>query len=368
MCLNFKGSKKDLKIHFEADHDIDIEEETLPFESENDFVAWKAKLENDNAVSYVKERGVAHTTTGVEKQFFICNRSGYYKYKGKGLRHLKTQGSRKINGYCPAGFTVNSSADGCLLKYIKTYIGHTNEIGHLSLTEEERSFFAAKIATGISFNKILDGVRDNIPPSGIRRVHLLTNKDLHNIQMEFEVEAFGLKSDAASIDLWVNHKDNKDALFYKFQENHCPKHQNLQSYDFVLIIMTEAQKEMLTKYAPECIYIDSTHGTNAYDFQLTTLLVLDDMRQGPPCDFMISSKVNQDTCAVLFNEIKDVLGDISTAIFMSDMADSYYNAWLLTFHTIPTNRLYCAWHVDNAWRNNLNKIKNDKTAFLCTKF
>nr|XP_042912137.1 uncharacterized protein LOC122272463 [Parasteatoda tepidariorum] len=122
--------------------------------------------------------------------------------------------------------------------------------------------------------------------------------------------------------------------------------------------MTEAQREMLTKYAPECICIDSTHGTNAYDFQLTTLLVLDDMRQGLPCAFMISSKVNQDTCAVFFSEIKDVVGDISTAIFMSDMAETYYNAWLSTFHTVPTNRLYCAWHVDNAWRNNLNKIKN----------
>lgn len=35
---------------------------------------------------------------------------GFSKVKGKGhnIQHLKTQGSKKINGYCPASISLNS--------------------------------------------------------------------------------------------------------------------------------------------------------------------------------------------------------------------------------------------------------------------
>jgi hypothetical protein len=42
--------------------------------------------------------------------------------------------------------------------------------------------------------------------------------------------------------------------------------------------MTEAQCELLRKYGSDCICIDGTHGTNSYDFELITLLVVDDIR------------------------------------------------------------------------------------------
>ena len=41
---------------------------------------------------------------------------------------------------------------------------------------------------------------------------------------------------------------------------------------------------------------------------------------------------------------------------MSDMADNFYNSWV-KFFPVPLFRLYCAWHVDQAWRRNLNKVK-----------
>lgn len=39
------------------------------------------------------------------------------------------------------------------------------------------------------------------------------------------------------------------------------------------------------------------------------------------------------------------------------MAESFYNAWVVKMEP-PKHRLYCTWHVDRAWRKNLNKIKN----------
>jgi hypothetical protein len=42
---------------------------------------------------------------------------------------------------------------------------------------------------------------------------------------------------------------------------------------------------MLRTYGTEIICIDGTHGTNAYGFELSTIVVLDDQHQGFPVLF-----------------------------------------------------------------------------------
>ena len=62
--------------------------------------------------------------------------------------------------------------------------------------------------------------------------------------------------------------------------------------DFMLIIMSEAQIariQQLYKSSTETA-IDSTHGTNAYDYQLTTLTTVDEHAQGFPFAFCFSSQ------------------------------------------------------------------------------
>lgn len=47
------------------------------------------------------------------------------------------------------------------VKYVKTHT-HELKLGHIKLTTEERSEVARKIASGISFNTILDQIRDSL--------------------------------------------------------------------------------------------------------------------------------------------------------------------------------------------------------------
>ena len=60
---------------------------------------------------------------------------------------------------------------------------------------------------------------------------------------------------------------------------------------------------------------------------------------------------------LFFSLIEQKCGKINSNVFMSDITDVYYNAWISTMG-IPTFKLYCSWHVDRAWKTNLNKIKN----------
>jgi len=61
--------------------------------------------------------------------------------------------------------------------------------------------------------------------------------------------------------------------------------------------------------------------------------------------------------ALFFSSIKKRIGDLSTKVFMSDDAQSYYNAFKFVFQEAD-NRLLCSWHVKNSWIKNWCKIQD----------
>ncbi|KAJ8926957.1 hypothetical protein NQ314_020635 [Rhamnusium bicolor] len=56
------------------------------------------------------------------------------------------------------------------------HIGHTTDLGHLSLNKLESDALATKIAAKIPFQTILDNIRESISNNKLNRVHLLTKK------------------------------------------------------------------------------------------------------------------------------------------------------------------------------------------------
>ena len=73
---------------------------------------WKASEEDATRTKYVKARKDERQDHGVVKQYYYCHRSGHYKAKGCGLRHLKVQGSAKIGCLCPAALFVTVKPSG----------------------------------------------------------------------------------------------------------------------------------------------------------------------------------------------------------------------------------------------------------------
>lgn len=110
---------------------------------------------------------------------------------------------------------------------------------------------------------------------------------------------------------------------------------------------------MLEKFSANHVCIDSTHNTNKYDYQLTTLEIIDEFGEGFPCAFCISSKVNEDTMKMFFDLLKLEFGaPIHTSLFMSDDAPCYYNAWKVEMTEVE-HHLICKWHIDRSFRKNL---------------
>ena len=76
------------------------------------FFEWKQETEKETFSRYVKKRGSHSATDSTKRHYYICHRSGQFVSESKGSRHLKLQGSNKINAVCPASIRVTETEDG----------------------------------------------------------------------------------------------------------------------------------------------------------------------------------------------------------------------------------------------------------------
>lgn len=216
LCNNAYITKALLNNHFEQEHDIKILTKALNFSNAYDFINWKNNLEEKTHSRYVKQSG-SYATLESFKTVYICQRSGFYIVKGSRKRHLKIQGSKKINGICPSEMHVAVLKNGeHKVIFTETHVGHDNDLGHLNLTVTQTMEVAGKIATKAPFSCILDDIRDSVTNNKLERIHLLTKKDLHNITQTFNLisDSVRHKDDVISIESWINEVKESGTVIY----------------------------------------------------------------------------------------------------------------------------------------------------------
>ena len=143
-------------------------------------------------------------------------------------------------------------------------------------------------------------------------------------------------------------------LYYKSQGASDDKTGLLREDFLVDFLVSPIQAEMLKKFGGKVVCVDATHGTNAYDFKLITLLVVDEYGEGFPVAWCITNKEDQVLLIEFFTSVRTKCGMVRPQWFMSDMAEQYYLAWVSVFDSTP-KKLLCTWHVDRAWRGALQQ-------------
>lgn len=123
----------------------------------------------------------------------------------------------------------------------------------------------------------------------------------------------------------------------------------------MVILQSPTQKPLAQKFAQNGVCCDATHGTTGYDFKLTTLLVIDEFGEGVPVAWCLSNHEDFTHMCVFFKIIKRNCGILCPKWFMSDIAPQFYNAWVAINSERRPQHLYCTWHVDKAWREELRK-------------
>ncbi|XP_025017185.1 uncharacterized protein LOC107364685 [Tetranychus urticae] len=321
----------------------------LKFCAIEEFQTWKNQIEKETHSFYIKR-----TMLKDKKIWFTCNRSGNFVSKATGKRHIKIQGSRKTGKNCPSSIFLSELNDGRLsVRFVKTHVGHNQELKHLDIPKEDKIQIASLLSDGIPKQVVLEKIRNTWNEDDSQRVHLTTNKDLVNIanQMGLASNIKRDKNDLVSVESWIEEMHSFDIdpiIIYECDD---------ENKTFMLGISTLAQRYMLEKFGKDIVAIDSTHGTNNYDFQLTTLMVVDENRNGFPVAFFYSSHVDASSCITFFESLKKVCNVQRPNVFMSDDFPGYYNAWVEVFEQ-PNHHLLCTWHVFRNWNKHLTGIRD----------
>jgi len=295
--------------------------------------------------------------------YFYCNRSGNHESKGHTKRQIKLQGSCKAASTCIAHIKAiqNTLTDEIVVEYCSTHNSHDLNLCHLPVPEDIKHFIAAKLQDGVSLDRILDDVRNNSTSPGVGRQHLVTKQDINNIKRKLNLQCVQKNpNDLMSVFTWVQELKSlpyNPIVVFKPQEEESSLHipsGSLTNNTFLLGIQTEYQRDAMQHYGNKLICMDSTHGTNIYDFLLISIIVVDDYGEGLPVAWAISN--HEDTCVLLhfLQALKTKVNEIHPTIFMSDDAQQYYTAWCTVFGGTPP-KLLCMWHVDRSWRKSLNE-------------
>lgn len=191
----------------------------------------------------------------------------------------------------------------------------------------------------------------------MQRIHLIERRDLHNIKRDYDISCpiKKHKIDSVSVDLWVKEMQRlsaNDNPVLLYQE------QTVQQ-DFILVIMSHFQQKMLQKFGSNTICIDGTHGLNAYNFMLYSLLILDENNEGMPVAFCFSNRGTQGTYEQFFLAVKSRIGVLGVKIFMSDAESAFYNAWCNVMKP-ARKQLLCHWHIHKNWTENISKVKDQR--------
>ena len=82
--------------------------------------------------------------------------------------------------------------------------------------------------------------------------------------------------------LWKKKGEGNPVLYFKEQGEDDEDVPHFTKNDFCLIIMTQFQSEMFLKFGNDKVCIDGTHGLNSYNFQLYSLVIVDEYGNGFP--------------------------------------------------------------------------------------
>ncbi|GBN37925.1 hypothetical protein AVEN_224154-1 [Araneus ventricosus] len=359
-CIECNTSYKHvqkLRDHLKSFHKLNMDEEELQFPNMTAFKKWKHDIERKELTSYTLRHGARRTSTGL-KFFYVCHRSGKYasRVTGPRQRMLKTPGTCKLGIVCTAAIYCEECPDSVIVRYCPHHYGHGKETSFVQLSVEEQAAIQDNISKGIPFESLLDDIRDSQSSTDHFQLYLLKKRDVRFINNAYATDEYnpGL-SDAESVDQWVRlccQMEDSPILFYRQEDIGSTEE------DFLLIIMTEFQKQILMSSARQVVCVDSLYRRKGGRFYLTVLFIMDEYEIAFPVAFCISNKVDKPVIWQFLASIKESTGPLSCTYFMSDSEPFYYEAWKEVMQD-DSKWLWSMWYVDNRIRVQLRVFRGN---------
>ena len=297
---------KDAINHLQAVHKMIVRTQSLAFPSFDEFIEWKQEEETKTHSNYVLMCAPQNYLT-YKHHYYYCNRSGRYNSKGTKKRNLKVQGSCKVGNNCLAHIKTKTNTETGLVKVeYCNHHNHTVSLGHLKLPQDIRGKIASQLQQGIPADKIIDIIRDSMY-KGINRGHIITKQDIRNVQNQYNIQGISRHpNDLTSVCAWVEEfkeSPHNPIILFKTQGKQLENMENVGTDDFILVLQTQFQLDMLKANGNKCICMDATYGVNMYAFMLISILIIDEYGEGIPVAWAIT---NREDTAILIQYMKAI--------------------------------------------------------------
>ncbi|KAK3886174.1 hypothetical protein Pcinc_009675 [Petrolisthes cinctipes] len=229
----------------------------------------------------------------------------------------------------------------------------------MKLPKCEKDKVAGMITQGISYNKILDRVRET---SGGSRASILEKQDILNVARDYGLHQIQSRhpEDSISVRFIVQElKEANELLFFKDQGVIDSENPNIDKKELALGFMKQGQEcwflNHLTNTETLQVCMDSTHCISQYaGYQLTTLMIVNDCNHGFPVAFLISSTINEEIVKAFLVKLKERVGPLNANTFMSDDDPIFRNAWKVAMSEVGAPVfLNCSWHTDRTFRKSI---------------
>ncbi|CAI5444871.1 unnamed protein product [Caenorhabditis angaria] len=360
-CSVSTASREDLCKHMKSKHSDGTQfvVETENFDSYVQFKDWFDRKKEASCSTFAKCR--THTDGKLKANYWRCSNEGEYESnatKTRGHPSKKTTGKGNI---CTAFVKLIENADGsCSVKACFSHKGHEVEPAQQRLTDPQIKLITDMIEDSWTNEQIIKKLIKVYPETN--RLHHVINEDISGNNSDRTIrDRFGLhdgrlhENDLESIKMRYNEQNPKYGL--RFLRLPIDK----KGTGFILVIMSDLQIIALKKFSHKGVVLDETYNISRYDVRLTTMLVLDENSRGIPCGFLISNCTSTEEMRFFFREVKKVFPEFCPKVMMTDEAGQFWNAYVYEFpqNRNITKKLWCRWHVGNAWQNMADRLLND---------
>lgn len=260
-----------------------------------------------------KKKGNTETT------YYRCRRSGKIEIKKTARkRDVKGVVTVKTDTECASHLVLVVKDGKHKVSFCSTHTSHTVEPEFLRVSNAAKRKLEAKLSDGVPINSILRSIRAETDPA-FKLANLICKKDVENLIVSRNIgRHYRLeRDDARSVEEFVQKDNGNSVILYKPVGKTDTRYDKMEIKDFGLAIMNDQQKAALLKLmaSPTAILCaDATHGTNAYDIKLLTLMTVNSFGNGVPVAFFFCNKEDQNVLGYFFTAIKSAVGNLDPKV------------------------------------------------------
>ncbi|KAG8185999.1 hypothetical protein JTE90_027669 [Oedothorax gibbosus] len=344
--ISFKNTSR-LRNHLRSKHDMKMDMQELNFPNMEAFKKWKNFVERKELMKYVTCQ--TYKTSYGYKHTYGCHRSGRYvaRIEGGRKRRIRSDGSVKMGIMCSAGIICREYKDDVVeVMFFPYHYGHGKETSYRQLTQVEINAIQENVSKGVDYDDILGDMHED---SASFAASMIRQKDTKVILKAFASEEYNSDlSDAEGVDRWVricSQMEDSPVLYYRQDDE-----------QFILIIMTEFQKNILLTSDKRILCVDTDHKKRTSRFYLISLMALDECEVAFPVAFCISNKVDKGVIRQFLLSVREASGPLSCEFFMSDSDSFYLESWQEVMEDNP-KWLWSKWWVDMDFVRLLKPLK-----------